>query len=55
MIKLGQFQYCEIKNPTILDKEGKIQHDKFGQVIVNVGDSEYRNGFDYVEPFPLHP
>ena len=41
MIKLGSFQYCEIKNPVLRDKEGKLRFDKFGQVLNNVGDSEY--------------
>lgn len=57
MIKLGQYQYCEIKNPVVRDKEGNIVFDKFGQAKVNQGDSEYRNGDNalYSEPFPLHP
>lgn len=55
MIKLGAFQYCEIKNPVVRDKDGKLTHDKFGQVKVNMGDSDYRAGSDYTEPFELHP
>ncbi len=55
MIKLGKYQYCEIKNPVIRGKDGELQHDKFGQVIVNMGDSEYRNGLEFTESFPLYP
>ena len=30
MIKLGRFQYCEIKNPVIRDKDGNVKYNKFG-------------------------
>lgn len=59
MIKLGPTQYCEIKNPVIRDKDGKLVMEKKGKdafmVKVQNGDSEYRTGTQYPEPFPLHP
>lgn len=57
MIKLGRYDQCKVKNPVVRDKDGNLVFDKFGQVKVNLGDTEYRVGNDklYSEPFPLYP
>ncbi len=59
MIKLGPTQYCQIRNPVVRDEKGQLVYVKKGKdarvVKINNGDSEYRTGLDYNEPFPLHP
>jgi major vault protein len=55
MIVLSPRQYCRITNPVITNADGTLVQDKFGQVKLNFGESEYRFYDKYSEPFPLYP
>lgn len=55
MIILGNRQYAEILNPVILDSQGTILRDRYGQVKVRRGEREYRFKKNHPEPFPLYP
>jgi major vault protein len=54
-IFLSPFYYCLIRDPVIRDKEKNLVHDKYGQIKINIGESEIRTQLDYSEPFPLYP
>lgn len=55
MITLSPMQYIEIKDPVLLDKDGKPVRNSFGEVSVHHGDHEYRFYEQYSTPFPLYP
>lgn len=55
MIQLAPRTYCKIKDPVILDKDGKPELTEFAQVKNRFGDFEIRKAEDYSKPFPLFP
>ncbi len=55
MIVLQPNTFCEITNPCIRDLKEELTRDKFGQVNLKYGESEYRFFEKYPEPFPLYP
>ena len=55
MIVLQPNTYCEITNPVIRNAKGELSTDKFGQVNLRYGETEYRFYQTYPEPFPLYP
>ena len=55
MIVLPPRHYCEVSDPIIRDKEGKLTYDKYGAYQINHGEVEIRFHEDYPEPFPLYP
>jgi len=55
MIVLQPNTYCEITNPVIRNVAGELTKDKFGQVNLKYGETEYRFYEKYSEPFPLYP
>ena len=54
MIVLPTLHFTLITNPVVMEN-GKPVVDKFGQVIVKHGETEYRFAHNYLEPFPLYP
>lgn len=44
-----------MSNPVITNTDGSLVQDKFGQVKLKYGESEYRFYEKYSEPFPLYP
>jgi len=56
MIVLPTRNYCEISDPIIIDKDGNIKYDKYGQVSLRHGEVEIRfSEGAYKQPFPLYP
>lgn len=55
MIVLSPRQYCLVSNPVITNTDGSLVQDKFGQVKLKYGESEYRFYEKYSEPLPLYP
>lgn len=55
MIILSPRQYCKVTNPVITETDGSLVQDKFGQIKLKYGESEYRFYEKYSEPFPLYP
>lgn len=55
MVILQPNTFCEVTNPVIRNKEGNLEYDKYGQVMLKYGEIEYRFFAQYPEPFPLYP
>jgi major vault protein len=55
MIVLLPRTYCEVTNPVIRNEKNALTFDKYGQVNVKHGETEYRFFEKYPEPFPLYP
>lgn len=54
-IFLQPYFYCLIRDPVIRDKDRNLVNDKYGQIKINIGESEIRTQLDYPDPFPLYP
>jgi len=55
MIQLAPRTFCRVKDPVIIDKDGKPELTEFGQVRNRFGDFEIRKAEDYSKPFALYP
>lgn len=55
MIKLPPNSYCVIKNPVVLDKDGKVIMNEHGEAEVRFEEFEIRKQEHYPDPFPLYP
>ena len=55
MITVPPRHYCVVRNPVVIDDEGRPVQDDYGQFKLRFGDSEIRMVDRYPDPFPLYP
>jgi len=55
MITVPPRHYCVVRNPVVVDDEGRPAQDAYGQFRLRHGDSEIRMVDRYPDPFPLYP
>jgi major vault protein len=55
MINLTPMSYCQIRNPTLRDANGKNVFTESGEATLNRGETEYRFYESFNRPFPLYP